>query len=60
MIEPTETLENTSIEDLHITGKHTAIPRWLREPASPALLALACLDFSSPPVVVEKPPPVWR
>jgi hypothetical protein len=46
MTEPMETLENTPIEDLHITDKHMAIPRWLIEPAPPALLALACFDFS--------------
>ncbi len=58
MIEPIETLTTTPIEDLRITGHHAVIPRWLREPAPPALLALACLDFSSPPV--EKPLPASR
>lgn len=42
-----ETLINTPIDDLRITDKHMAIPRWLIEPTPPALLALASLDFSS-------------
>jgi hypothetical protein len=52
MTEPTspETLINTPIEDLHITGKHTAIPAWLCQPAPPTLLALACLEFRPEPL----------
>ncbi len=59
LTEPLETLVTTPIIDLRITGEHVAIPKWLCEPAPPALLALACLDFSSPPEV-EKPPHAWR
>lgn len=44
-----ETLVDTELQDLRITDKHMAIPRWLIEPAPPALFALACLDFSPRP-----------
>ncbi len=54
-----ETLLNTTIIDLHFSSD-TAIPAWLREPAPQSVYVTACLDFSSPPLVVEKPPPVWR
>lgn len=40
-----ETLVDTDLQDLRITGQHMAIPRWIREPAPPTLLALACLEF---------------
>ena len=39
-----ETLVTTPIIDLRITGKHTAIPKWLRRPATHEELARLTYD----------------
>lgn len=45
-----ETLVTTTLEDLRITDKHAAIPRWLIEPAPPRVTALARLKFRPEPL----------
>lgn len=45
-----ETVLNTALTELKITGQHMAIPRWLIEPAPPSVTALARLELSSEPL----------
>lgn len=44
MTEFPETLVTTPIIDLRITGKHIAIPKWLRKPATHGELARLTYD----------------